>query len=183
MGYKEYLSLLYERIPGFVFEAGLEIFAFGVVIILSFIGFKKGWRKIAILSLLEYVILVYCSTVIFRETSESTQYKSTSIEIYKDIIEKGCFHIHPEILMNVLVFVPIGFLVCIALRGVKWWKALMIGCGLSVSIEIMQFVLKRGTTEIGDVLHNTLGCLIGIGVYKLISITTQACRKKEIKQV
>lgn len=170
MGYREYLLLLYERIPEYIFEGGLSLFILGTVLILVFEGIRKGWRQIATLLLVEYAFLIYCSTVIFRETSDTIKYKPTNIETYKEIIEKGSFHIHPEILMNVLVFVPLGLLGCSASKSVKWWQILMIGCGVSVSIELLQYILKRGTTEIGDVLHNTLGCLIGYGIYELIQI-------------
>ena len=170
MGYREYLSLLYERIPEYIYEGGLSLFILGTVLILAFECVRNGWRKIAKLLLIEYVFLIYCSTVIFRETNDTTKYKPTTIETYKEIIEKGSLRIDPEILMNVLVFVPLGLLVCSAFKSVKWWQTLMIGCGMSVSIEILQYVLKRGTTEIGDLLHNTLGCLIGIAFCKLISL-------------
>jgi glycopeptide antibiotics resistance protein len=54
----------------------------------------------------------------------------------------------------------------------------MIGCGMSVSIELLQYILKRGTTEYGDVIHNTLGCLIGIGLYYLIhGLFTKMCKE------
>jgi glycopeptide antibiotics resistance protein len=42
-----------------------------------------------------------------------------------------------------------------------WWKALLIGCGISVTIEALQFFLMRGFSELDDVMHNTVGCLIG----------------------
>jgi hypothetical protein len=93
------------------------MFILGTVLILVFTGFRKGWRKIALLLLIEYGFLIFCSTVIFRETSGSTKYKPTSIETYKDIIEKGGLRIDPEIFLNVLVFVPMGFLVCLAFNS------------------------------------------------------------------
>lgn len=178
MGYREYLSLLYERIPEYIYEGGLSLFILGTVLILAFECVRNGWRKIAKLLLIEYVFLIYCSTVIFRETNDTTKYKPTTIETYKEIIEKGSLRIDPEIFLNVLVFVPMGFLVCLAFNSLKWWQTLMIGCGMSVSIELLQYILKRGTTEYGDVIHNTLGCLIGIGLYYLIhGLFTKMCKE------
>ena len=43
-------------------------------------------------------------------------------------------------------------------------KALLValmGCGISVLIEALQFFFMRGFSEVDDVMHNTLGCLIG----------------------
>ena len=73
--------------------------------------------------------------------------------------------------MNTLVFVPVGLLICtqIAHRSQKGWLvAMMMGAGISVSIEILQFVMARGFAELDDVMHNTLGCLMGFGLYRLI---------------
>lgn len=63
--------------------------------------------------------------------------------------------------MNVVVFIPVGMLIGIAFKQVSWWKALLIGCSISVTIESLQFFLMRGFSELDDVVHNTVGCLIG----------------------
>lgn len=165
LGFKEYLSILYQRIPDYVYEGGLSLFVLGVVVFILLCGFKNGWRKIAALLLGEHIALLYCSTVVFREPLELRKYNAFSFEFYKDVIETVLAE--PEMLLNILVFVPIGFLTCMAFKRAKWWQVLMMGCGLSVSIEILQFFFKRGTTEVGDVILNTLGCAIGLLCYLL----------------
>jgi glycopeptide antibiotics resistance protein len=42
-----------------------------------------------------------------------------------------------------------------------WWKALLIGGSISVTIESLQFFFMRGFSELDDVMHNTLGCILG----------------------
>ena len=46
--------------------------------------------------------------------------------------------------------------------AVSFW-----GLFLSFAIESLQFVLKKGLAETDDIIHNTLGCLIGYGIYTL----------------
>lgn len=183
MDYKEYFSLIYQQIPEYVYEGGISVFFLGTVLLLCFAGAKKRKLYVARLLLLEYIALIYSSTVIFRKTLSSAKITAPSVENYEKIFEGGGIHIHPEMFINVMVFALLGILICVAFRSLKWWQVLIAGCGISVSIELLQYVLRRGTTEATDVFHNTLGCLIGIGVYKLISITTQAFWKKEIKEV
>ena len=72
--------------------------------------------------------------------------------------------------MNVVVFIPVGLLLSIAFKQVTWWKALLIGCCISVTIEALQFFLMRGFSELDDVMHNTLGCLIGFGFMIILRI-------------
>ena len=49
----------------------------------------------------------------------------------------------------------------------RFWKVLVLGCGLSVFIETAQLLLPRGT-DIDDVWLNTLGAALGYGVFALI---------------
>ena len=74
-----------------------------------------------------------------------------------------------ENVLNVLLFVPIGFLAGCGLRGMTLMKVLFFGSGLSIFIELLQFVFKKGFCEIDDVIHNVLGCLIGYGLVKVFT--------------
>lgn len=167
LGYKEYLETLYSRIPEQFYEGAVSIFIIGVVLILSFIGIK-GWRYVSGLLLCEFVFLIYASTVIFRESSEATNSHFTPLWSYRNCFHEGEFLLDPEVALNILVFLPVGFLLVLTIRGLSWWHTLLIGCGISVSIEVLQFILKRGLSEFDDVFSNTLGCLIGLGAYKMI---------------
>ena len=37
----------------------------------------------------------------------------------------------------------------------------LIGCSISLTIESLQFLFIKGFSEVDDVMHNTVGCLIG----------------------
>ena len=63
--------------------------------------------------------------------------------------------------MNVIVFIPVGLLLGCAFKQVTWWKALLIGYSISVTIEALQFWFMKGFSEVDDVMHNTVGCVIG----------------------
>ena len=81
-----------------------------------------------------------------------------------------------ENVMNVVVFLPVGIILGSLLRvkgsstseatkSMTWLMVAIIGCGISVTIESLLFFLMRGFSELDDVMHNTLGCLIGYGIY------------------
>ena len=73
-----------------------------------------------------------------------------------------------ENIMNVVVFVPIGLLAGLASRSMNWIKALSLGLCISIPIEVLQFSFEKGFAELDDVMHNTLGCVIGYGVSRLL---------------
>lgn len=97
--------------------------------------------------------------MLFRQTAETRAFELTPFGSYS---KQESF---VESMMNLTLFVPIGLLLGMAFRSMSWKKALIIGVCLSVGIELMQFFFKKGLAEFDDVMHNTVGCLIGYGVY------------------
>jgi glycopeptide antibiotics resistance protein len=67
-----------------------------------------------------------------------------------------------EFTANVLMFVPLGFLVSMLLPVRVWWLALIICPGLSVAIELTQAAaLSARFATVSDVVSNSTGALIG----------------------
>jgi len=67
-----------------------------------------------------------------------------------------------EFSANVLMFVPLGFLVSMLLPVRVWWLALLILPGISVGIELTQaFALSARFATVSDVIANSTGGFIG----------------------
>jgi glycopeptide antibiotics resistance protein len=174
--FRQYVINLYQDVPTEVYEGLLSVFCLGTVGLFVFFGWKRGWRKVAGLLLAEYVFLIYSSTVICRIIAEGGAGHNFVPFWSYEAINNGRDDLIAENIMNVVVFVPIGLLMgLITLKKLKLFKAglLALGIGLfvSVSIEMLQFFLKCGFSEFDDIMHNTLGCLIGFGVYKLFQVS------------
>lgn len=161
---------LYQDVPSGVYEALFSVFCLSSIIILVWLGWKRGWRKISGLFLVEYLFLLYCSTVIFRAYNEDIGSNFEPFWSYYayDKVERP--ELLAENLMNFLVFIPVGLLMGMATNRAKWWMVLLVGLCISVSIEAFQFYFKRGFAEFDDVMHNTLGCLVGYGMYSVIRL-------------
>lgn len=158
--FRQYIINLYQDIPQEVYEGLLSVFCLGLVVFIAWKGFKTGLRYSVALLLIEYIFLIFCSTVIFRPTGETRQYDFHPFWSYQ-AIQDGREELLAENIMNVVVFIPVGLLLGIAFKQMTWWKALLIGCSISVTIESLQFFFMRGFSELDDVMHNTVGCLIG----------------------
>ena len=154
--FRQYIINLYHDIPQEVYEGLLSIFCIGLVVFIAWKGFKTGLRYSATLLLIEYIFLLFCSTVIFRATGATRQYDFHPFWSYD----------RPDLLieniMNVIVFIPVGMILGSLLR-VKGscLIVLLIGCSISVTIEALQFWFMKGFSEVDDVMHNTVGCLLG----------------------
>ena len=67
-----------------------------------------------------------------------------------------------EILLNLVLLLPVGVLLPIMLRRpVSWRQGLCVGVVLSLAIELGQLVTRRGLFELDDIIHNSVGCMMG----------------------
>ena len=164
--FRQYIINLYQDIPQEVYEGLLSVFCLGLVVFIAWKGLKTGLRYSATLLLVEYIFLLFCSTVFFRTTSELRKYDFHPFWSYD----------RPDLLieniMNTIVFIPVGMILGSLLRvkgsstseatkSMTWLMVAIIGCGISVTIESLQFFFTRSFSEVDDVMHNTVGCLIG----------------------
>lgn len=97
------------------------------------------------------------------------QYRNINlIPFYGSLITNGTIDIS-EILLNILVFVPFG--VYISMLKTEWrffQKVLPVFC-VSLAYEVLQFIFGIGASDITDLLGNTLGGIIGILLFGLLS--------------
>jgi len=185
--FKQYIISLYQDIPQEVYEGLLSVFCIGLVVFSAWKGLKTGLRYSAILLLVEYVFLLFCSTIIFRTTGEIRQYDFHPFWSYK-AIQEGSEDLLAENIMNVVVFVPVGLMLGSLLRvkgsstseatkSMTWLMVAIIGCGISITIESLQFIFMRGFSELDDVMHNTLGCIVGYIMVKGSRLMVYGCHK------
>lgn len=86
-----------------------------------------------------------------------------------------------EVFLNIILFIPVGFLACGLRRMNCLWKVAFLGCIISCTIESLQLWLLRGVCELDDVFHNTLGSIVGYGLYQLIASLFKWNMVKKIK--
>jgi glycopeptide antibiotics resistance protein len=163
----QYIINRYNEIPTDVYECLISLFCLGGVILIALKGLRKGWKFIVGLLAIEYIILFYCATVIFRDYTENVGCDLTPFWSYS-AIENVKDALLTENIMNVMAFVPIGLLLSCVSHPLKWWMVLLIGLGISVSIEALQYFFHKGFTEFDDIFHNTLGCAIGIIIVAIV---------------
>ena len=166
---KAYILLLIDDVPHYVYEGLLSVFCIGTVLLLTWKG-KKASLGISKLLLVEYAFLIYSSTVIFRnEITERVLYLTPFWSYSRqDLIAEN--------IMNVVVFIPVGILLFITRKKSEsqikaWILAIVSGFLLSVGIEVLQLIFKKGYAEVDDLMHNTLGCFIGCSLCLIIAKT------------
>src|SRR3954470_16247807 len=79
-----------------------------------------------------------------------------------------------ETVSNVVTFLPFGLLAALNFKQTALWRLLLAVLAFSVVVETLQFVLAIGTTDVTDVVTNTLGGLVGLGLYRLLNRVVRA---------
>ena len=72
-----------------------------------------------------------------------------------------------NIILNILLFIPFGYLLPVHLPRLRWWQVILLGLAFSLTIELLQLITKLGYADVDDLINNTLGAAIGWLCYKL----------------
>ena len=118
-----------------------------------------------------YILILVWILLFKMSFSIDELYKNRSINIIpfmSSVIVNGKIDTS-EIINNIIVFIPVGIYVCMLKKDWSILKKISVGFFISLGIEVLQFVLAIGATDITDLIGNTLGGIIGIGVFYLFS--------------
>lgn len=73
-----------------------------------------------------------------------------------------------EVLQNLIAFVPFGIYMGVMKPKAPFWKKLLPAIYTSFGYEVLQYTLSLGATDITDLLSNTAGAAVGIGLYAML---------------
>ena len=70
---------------------------------------------------------------------------------------------------NLLIFLPVPFILKAWIKGIKDWHIITVGCVLPFVVEAYQYVLKCGDVDIDDIILNLIGYMAGYIVIKRVT--------------
>jgi len=76
---------------------------------------------------------------------------------------------YSEIIYNSVAFIPVGIYISILRSNWPFLIKITPVLALSIFYEVMQFIFAIGATDITDVINNTIGGIVGILFYLIIS--------------
>lgn len=180
-----------------IIRIGKDYMALGITAVLFlaiafitgyFLIYKKGMkgkkkinaRKLAVTSILFcYFVILLGATL----GSRSDLYQGSVIlypfNAYREAWNNFSITAWRNIILNILMFVPFGFLLPVfSEKFRKAWKAYIVGFMLTLSIECIQMFSGRGIFEIDDIIGNTAGTMVGYGLVTLIRFLIERLRKE-----
>ncbi len=149
--------------------------------LIAFLFYRKGKLRgsaLAAVPLLTfYMAFVLTITIIERNTTVRPRIQLVLFWTY-DAIRQGSTDLRAEIFWNIILFIPIGILISMLLSRKTRWLTILIGAFLSAGIELTQLYLHRGLFEFDDMVHNTLGTIIGMCLFLIVNGIASAASKK-----
>lgn len=117
------------------------------------------------------VILILMFTVLGRSSESANEVSLIPFITFENAKVQPEFY--RTMFMNMLLFMPLGLSLPLSLSDKIQHKALltvMTGVGLSIAVEIAQYIFSFGKCETDDVLMNTLGVIIGVTSHLIIRL-------------
>lgn len=161
----------------------------GLFLIGYFLVYKKlmkGTNKLKVRKVVLWsIFLIYMIVVIGATIGDRVSgYESVNLHLfssYKDAYNNFSLGEWRNIILNILMFVPIGFMIPLLFKKCEcWYITYLVGFGTTLFIEMLQLISKRGIFEIDDIINNTLGCAIGYGIIMIFILLFK--RKKVDKK-
>jgi len=154
-----------------------------IIGLIFLIGYKfiyqklmNGKKKIQKKKLLLYGISICYFAVVFGAVflSRGNVYKEINLHLFSSYLE-AYHNMSPSlirnIILNILLFVPLGVFLPLYTKKIdKIYIIIPIGFFITLIIEIIQYSTGYGIFEIADLLNNTMGVIIGYGLYKSYNI-------------
>ena len=143
------------------------IFSGCVVFAVSWLCGKKSTikRRIPFTFFLAYILVIFRIVFFCREPGSR---KAISLVLFETW--GHTFHMHAMFVENIIMFIPFGFLAPMVFERMRKVRfCVFIGFLCSCGIELSQLITQRGYCQLDDVVTNTVGMLVGWGIWKMLS--------------
>ncbi len=131
---------------------------------------KKSQNKITAGLLIVYLfvltwIILFKMQFSFQDLRHFTDFRGINLIPFAGSVIKNNQIDIGEIIYNVLSFIPFGIYISMLKPSWSFLKKIVPVAGVSLLFEVLQFIFALGGSDITDLLGNSLGGIIGVGVY------------------
>lgn len=164
-------------IPNIVFYPSIILCIF-LIFLGLFSSLIKGKKTFVFFVLfIEYLFVVISSTVLCRCDFAGARIEATPFWDYIAIVNKIPGVSIWDIILNIVLFLPFGFLLSAIKPTLRLWVIVLLGLFFSFCIESMQYIFSKGIAQMDDLMHNSLGALLGVLMFKFKNKIVEHYRK------
>lgn len=180
------LGIMYIILCGFVgllyvyagYDMNVIYFAMALIMLVLLVTFIRmcitHWYDMSVLHLilfLVYMAVVLYGTIFMRiGVVEDNTIVMTPFDDLQRAITEGDPMMAEHMLLNILMFVPFGYLIPAMNREAfgQWSFAMLGGLLVSTAVEGTQMVMRIGEADVDDLIANTLGAVLGYLVVRFL---------------
>lgn len=128
---------------------------------------RQSTRKWTIALFIIYLIALFWIIIFKFDLSFSNFGYARSINLipfHESLIINGKIDFS-EIIMNVIIFMPLGIYAGLLFKKSAFWQKCLLFLFVSFMCETAQYILGVGTSDITDLITNTIGGVMGLFIY------------------
>jgi glycopeptide antibiotics resistance protein len=142
-------------------------------------------REILLLTFVVYLSGLATATLLPNHNSRFAAEAAVGIDLHPNLASLTCssatlprgstahaFCVH-NARGNVMLFFPLGILIPLIWRRLRFWRGIQIAIALSSSIELVQYLSRtwiNRTADVNDVILNVLGAALGLALVFLLRL-------------
>lgn len=173
-----------------LFSVSIGISIFLTIYFLIYKKIMKGTKKLKASKILLWGIFLIYTVIVLGATfihRTPVMYENINLHIFSSYIKVwNRFSLLElrNIIFNILMFLPLGFVLPLLFKKCeKFYITYFLGLCMTISIEVLQLISKRGIFEIDDIINNTLGCMIGYGIIMIFLLFSKRNKKSLVNKV
>lgn len=118
-------------------------------------------REISCWLLITYSEILLYLTVLGRRSLDYYRYNFKLGYSYQEVFVLKDYTLASQIFINIFMFIPVGIMTSLVFEKKVRLMSIIYGLLLSLIIEVLQLILRRGYCEFDDLISNVLGTIIG----------------------
>lgn len=161
----------------------LRYAVFLIFIVLGFIlsRHKQCYPIVSVVYTIALFYYTFLSRMELATTTEAVVANSTPVVQHwwvnaaYEIFRMKTSSYHEAFILNIMLFVPMGYLLPTILRHTKhWWGGVLICSAISITIEILQQLTGFGMFDWNDWIANSIGGCVGVAALVAYQKITKA---------
>ncbi len=127
--------------------------------------------------LIAYLLLLAYLTLLSKYYGREVEHRSINLIPFRTIVDflTSGYDMRPiitNLVGNIAAFMPMGFLFPIVFKQLdRLQKIVFVALLSSLTIEVAQYILRVGASDIDDLILNVLGAIVGYWVFRLIALS------------
>lgn len=182
------ISIFYmvlDAVPLLLMAAVLVLAVFAVGYLVIYRKIMKGKKKLKltkvlwILLFVSYIAVLFVATLLRHSSENRLQAVYPLFYSYRSAWNTFNVTEWRNIILNILMFVPFGFLLPCAFDFFKkFWRTYIAGFAVTLGIESVQLIFRLGIFECDDIFNNFLGVMVGYGCYAIVRLIADLVKKR-----